>query len=157
MAKITNMKIFIVLTALLIAVAPQKCAKDEEESGITNLFDDRGYTVEDIRMRKAFTDWMEFCREADSIVLDARIQISEASDCYDDPHTINRGKLKSAIIRSESRLGKLSDHMLQQKNFTQARFQTDESILQEVENFKKDFRQKQEELNKSLFELKKLY
>lgn len=151
------MKIFIVLTALLIAVAPQKCAKDEEESDITNLSDDTGYTAEDIRMRKAFTDWMGFCQQADSIVMDARIQISQATDCYDDPNTTKRGKLNSAIIRSEKRLGKLSDHMLQRKKFTKARFQTDESILQEIETFKKDFRQKQEELNESLLEMKQLY
>lgn len=150
------MKIFIAIAALLIAVAPQGCAKDEEESEISTP-DATGYTAEDIRMRKALADWTAFCSEADSIVMDARIQISQATDCYYDPHIANRSKLKSAIIRSESRLGKLSDHMLQRKKFPEDRFQTDETILQEIEVFKKDFRHKQEELNESLLELKKLY
>lgn len=151
------MKIFIAIAALLIAAAPQRCAKDEDEKDITTELEENGYESYDIRIRNAYSDWLAFCREADSIVLDARIQISEASDCYDDPHTINRGKLKSAIIRSESRLGKLSDHMLQRKKFPDERFYSDETILREIEVFQEDFRQKQEELNKSLLELKKLY
>lgn len=151
------MKLFIALAALFIAVAPQGCAKDEEETEITNSPDDTVNAADDIKMRKALTDWMEFCRKADSIVLDARIQISQASDCYDDPHTANRAKLKSAIIRSETRLGKLSDHMLQRKKFSEEHFKTDESVLQEIESFKKDFLHKQQELNESLLELKQLY
>lgn len=151
------MKLFIALTALLIAVAPTGCAKDEEEAEITNSPDDTGYTAEDMRMRKAFIDWTAFCKKADSIVMDARIQISEASDCYDDSRTPHRGKLKSAIIKAESRLEKLSKKMLHRREFSEERFQADESILQEVETFKKDFQHKQEKLNESLIELKKLY
>ena len=151
------MKLQIAVAVLLIAAAPQKCAKDEDETKLTTVLEENGYKSYEVGMRSAYSDWLVFCKEADSIVLDARIQISEASDCYDDSHTANRGKLKSAIIRSETRLGKLSDHMLQRKKFSEERFKTDESVLVEIESFKKDFQHKQEELNESLLELKKLY
>jgi hypothetical protein len=75
------MKVFVAIAALLISVAPNGCAKDEEESEVSTLADDTGYTAGDIRMRKAFEDWTAFCRDADNIVMDARIQISQATDC----------------------------------------------------------------------------
>ena len=150
------MKVFIAIAALLIAATPKGCAKDEDETKI-NLPDDTGYTAEDVRMRNSYADWIAFCREADSIIFAARIQISEASDCYDESRTPHRGRLKSGIIKAESRLEKLSNKMLQRREFSEKRFQVDESVLQEIEAFKNDFRKKQEALNESLLELKKLY
>lgn len=151
------MKIFIAIAALVIAAAPQRCAKDEEESEVSTLPDSRAQITEDIKMRQAFTEWTAFCKEADSIILEARVQISEANDCYDDSHTPHRGKLKSAIIKAESRLEKLSNKMLHRREFSEEHFQADKAVPEEIEAFKEDFRQKQGELNESLLELKKLY
>lgn len=151
------MKILIALAVLFLTAVPKKCATEEEETEVTNLPHETGYTAEDTQLRKAYADWVEFCKEADSIILDARVQISEATDCYNDSRTKSRSKLKSAIIKSELKLEKLSDKMLQRTKFSEERFQTDPAVLQEVTNFKIDLGRKQEELNKALLEMKKLY
>ncbi len=62
------MKILIALAALFLTAVPKECAMEEEETEVTNLPRETGYTAEDTQLRKAYADWVEFCKEADSIM-----------------------------------------------------------------------------------------
>lgn len=72
----------------------------------------------DLQVRSTIEEWEKFRKEADSMILAGRICISQASDCYDDPQTRHRGRVKSAIIKAESKLEKLSDKMLQARKYS---------------------------------------
>lgn len=148
------MKITLLLAMLILSTAPQRCEKDTDED---ILVDETGFTAEDVKMREAFKDWEAFRKNADKIVMDARIQISEANDCYNDPDTPNRGKLKAAIIRAEERLEKLSDKMLKGRKYTNGYLLWNDTTLKEIQAFKEDFTVLHRQLDEALKELKERY
>jgi len=149
------MKLFIITGLLLLSVT-RGCVDDSEEDWETET-NTVGYDAADVAVRSAITDWDQFLAESYSAVDDACIKISRATDKADDPGIKHQGKLKSAIIKAESRMDKLSDMLLKAKKIQEHNYHFNESTLAEIDLFKKEFKIHREKSDKALADMEQLY
>lgn len=149
------MKIIIITVAVLLALAPSRCAEENEEVTAEDSIENGGYVAKDIEARKAMADWQVFITESDSAIFSAKVQISEATDRSETPKFKDNKKFRNDIFRADAKLVKLSDKLLRAKKLVpDVVMPPDEMTLQKMESFKKDFRADQAKLNEILVKLK---
>ena len=147
------MKLFII-TGLLLLFVSRGCVEDEDRN--TDI-DTVEYDAADVAVRTAITDWNEFLAASEIAVDDACVRISQAADKADDPETKHRWKLKSAIIKSEKRMDNLSSLLLSAKKIKQDNYHFDDGSLEDIESFKKEFKNRQIKCDEALADMELLY
>jgi len=146
------MKIFVMAGLLLFVVSPYKCADENEETTEKETVGG-SYDAQDAEVRSAIADWEQFLVQSDSIVDAACIKISQATDKLENGQVHHKGRHKSAIIKAQAKMEKLSDMLMAAKKIRPENYKFDENELQHIEHFKKEFKSKREELNEALEEL----
>jgi hypothetical protein len=147
------MKILIILS-LALTLVPRGCQEENEENWEDEPLDEVGYVAEDIKVRKAIAEWHNFLKESDSAIYAAKVKISEAADCLEDPDIHQKFKLRGKIIKAEGQLEQLSEKLLRAQKFNRSDYEYDEDIIIAMKEFEESFRRKQQVLNETLKELR---
>ena len=146
------MKIFIIAGLLLIMASPYRCAEDNEEINEEEMTGG-SYEAQDVEARNAIANWEKFLVQSDLVVDDACVKISQATDKLENGPLKNKGRQKSAIIKAEAKMEKLSDMLLVARKIKTENYRFNEPALRDIECFKDEFKSKQEELNEALKKL----
>lgn len=141
------MKLFIIV-GLMVLTTAKGCVEENEEGWETET-NTVGYDAEDLAVRTAIADWSQFVAESLSVVDDACVKIAQATDKVDNPG-IHRGRLRSAIIKAEGRVEKLSDMLLKAQKIKPHNYKFDDRTLDEIASFKEDFKFRREQLEEAL-------
>lgn len=106
------MKIFIIMAAVVLVLAPRQCAEEDEETDKENPIENSDYVAKDVSARIAIAEWHDFIKESDSIILSATKQISSAVDMTDDAKLKHKFKFKNDIYLADGKLERLSEKLL---------------------------------------------
>jgi len=146
------MKTFIMAGLLLFLMSPYKCAEENEET--TEIETNGGsYDAEDTEARTAITDWEKFLVQSEGIVNKACVKISQATDRMEFSESKHKGKLRSAIIKADERVEKLSDMLLDARKIKPENYRFNKATLHDIERFKQEFKSKEEEMEEALRQL----
>jgi hypothetical protein len=146
------MKTFIMAGFLLFLMSPYKCAEENEDT--TEIEADGGsYDAKDTEARAAIADWEKFLLESEAVVDNACIKIAQATDKMESSPSKHKGKFRSAIIKADDRMEKLSDMLLYARKIKTENYKLSDAALQDIDRFKQDFKSKQGELENALREL----
>lgn len=102
------MKTFIMAGLLLFLMSPYKCA-DEDEETIEIETNGGSYDAEDTKARAAIEDWDKFLLQSEGVVHNASIKIAQARDRMEYSKSKHKSKSRSAIIKANERMEKLSN------------------------------------------------
>jgi hypothetical protein len=148
------MKILL-MASLLLALMPRGCADENEDSIDNEPLEGVSYVAKDIEVRKAVSEWTQFIKESDSVILSAKIQISRAVDRSDDPKWKHNLKFRNEIYHADGKLERLSEKLLWAKKFEKKEAtQMDDQTLKKMASFKNEFREDTAKLNSILLKLK---
>lgn len=142
------------IVSFILAITPQRCQEESEESLENQAIDGVDYLAEDIKIRKAIEEWEKFIYESNAAVYSAQKQISQAVDRAEDPHLRHRGKFKSLVFKAETQLESLSGKLLKADRFDIEDCNYDEATLQKMREFQVQVNNKIYKLNETLSELK---